>query len=735
MTKTGRAAKIVCLAMLFNAASILTRPAHAGSGRVVMLPAARVFLVSGLNVELSWKWCDVTGLRPLRVGVTSLRPLARDREITIEISPYRYDLNRIETTVSKTVVLPASEQRTETFMYVPERMVQRSAKIEIFEGGRRLRDLSDDHVQWDSRNHNQTEGFPSILVIDYDMPFRRDQSNRPRRGVTPAGEPAAQPDGGRRLPDMRVIADMFPNERQISFTTPLATEDVLRQLSNWSFIEMNHPADLSADWIGLSGIDLVFVTLADLRNMQDEYPDRWQAVSSWLLSGGNLIVLGAGPDFTRLAEIEHVLDLAPINAEDEMRGWGPQPKLSLRLRHLRGGEEPVGDDEEKRVAPPTVARLADFVHRDAGLGKVVAFNEEDPFPGKRPEWNTLFNTVDNWLWYHRHGLSLNRDNEGFWRFMISGVGLAPVNLFRVLIALFVIVIGPINYLLLRRMGRLSWMLATVPLGALLVTGSLLVYAAVTDGFYVRHRSRSLTHIDQRLGHAATWSRQVYYAGLAPSQGLIFPTDAAVFPFLQAPSYEFQRGRRRLEWRDGQQILARGYLQSRVMSQFLVVRSRPSPLRLDIERAGSAGLQIRNRLGSAIRQLYVCDENLQLHGGAAIDAGATAQLKPQFPQAAHARMTKLIGEHPLQPPPGFDEDSYDDVLSMNRGYYSRYYGRDELLEPSSSTSILERRLARIQRPDKLGPRTYVAVVESCGEVPLGIAGARQQQSLYVVTGAW
>jgi len=157
--------------------------------------------------------------------------------------------------------------------------------------------------------------------------------------------------------------------------------------------------------------------------------------------------------------------------------------------------------------------------------------------------------------------------------------------------------------------------------------------------------------------------------------------------------------------------------------------------LDVEPTDTTGLKVRNRLGSTIRQLYVCDESLQLHGGVTIGAGATALLTPQVPRDAHARMVKLIGEHPLEPPAGFDEDSYGAVLSMNRGYYFRYYGGDKLPDPSPATSILERRLARIQRPETLGPCSYVAVVESCVEVPLGIAGAKQQQSLYVVTGAW
>ena len=43
-----------------------------------------------------------------------------------------------------------------------------------------------------------------------------------------------------------------------------------------------------------------------------------------------------------------------------------------------------------------------------------------------------------------------RENNGYWNWMVRGVGAAPVGTFLLLITLFVVVIGPVNYLLLRR---------------------------------------------------------------------------------------------------------------------------------------------------------------------------------------------------------------------------------------------------------------------------------------------
>ena len=42
---------------------------------------------------------------------------------------------------------------------------------------------------------------------------------------------------------------------------------------------------------------------------------------------------------------------------------------------------------------------------------------------------------------------------------------------------------------------------------------------ISDGLVIRLRVRSFADLDQTTGRAAVWSRQSYYAGVAPSRGL------------------------------------------------------------------------------------------------------------------------------------------------------------------------------------------------------------------------
>ena len=253
-----------------------------------------------------------------------------------------------------------------------------------------------------------------------------------------------------------------------------------------------------------------------------------------------------------------------------------------------------------------------FAMRTIGLGAIVAIASDKPFPGKDTDWMWIFNSVprSHWMWYQRNGFSLHRQNVDYWTFLIPGVGEAPAVSFLILVSLFAVVIGPVNYLLLGKTGRYYLLLITVPLGALLVTGGLFAYAIVTDGLGVKLRARSFTDLDQTSGRAVAWSRQSYYASIAPSRGLTFPSDATVFPILYQPGQRFNSGERpdnTLVW-DEQQNLTRGYITSRTTTQFMVLRATQSPDKLAVTEGASAGQppQVANQLKTDIRLLILRD---------------------------------------------------------------------------------------------------------------------------------
>ncbi|MCX7427299.1 MAG: hypothetical protein NTW96_16930 [Planctomycetia bacterium] len=295
----------------------------------------------------------------------------------------------------------------------------------------------------------------------------------------------------------------------------------------------------------------------------------------------------------------------------------------------------------------------------------------------------------------------------------------------------------------RRRKRLHLLVLTIPASAVLVTVLLFGYAIVADGLGTRIRARSVTHLDQRRGHAACWARLSYYAGVAPSGGLTFSDDVAVLPFVFDPVS--QSGWRSVEqamsWDDDQHF-KRGWLASRTPTQFLTLRSRPSKLRLAIDdtRRASDELVIENLLDAPIEQLAVRTADGKYYWATDVDRGGTARAKRTEASEAVSSLRKCLADNQPGFPPGMDRQSSSGVFGLRGGRrYYMMYGGNRSESPTQGTSRLERSL---QDPAMSGggrpllaPGTYVAIVRESPEVELGTDSALEEASFHVILGEW
>ena len=295
------------------------------------------------------------------------------------------------------------------------------------------------------------------------------------------------------------------------------------------------------------------------------------------------------------------------------------------------------------------------------MGQIAAFRLDDPFPGDAEQWQWVFGAIgmDRLLWYQRHGMSMGRGNQDFWNFLIPGVGLAPVTEFCILITVFVLAIGPLNYWLLRRWKRLHLLVVTIPVCAAAVTLFLFGYALIADGLSTRVRVRSVTQIDQRRKQAACWARLSYYAGMSPGGGLTFPADTAVLPLEYQPRQGYYPPstpqRREMVWQADQRLTS-GWLAPRTATQYLTLRSRPTDRGLDLIGAEANAveakrpLQVRNRLGTHIQQLVVWPDGGQgRYWAENVAADAVATLQPIAPAEAANRLRAVcFANQPVLP---------------------------------------------------------------------------------------
>jgi hypothetical protein len=702
--------------------------AQAASGGVATSTA------KGVTLTVSSQWVDGGGYRPVEVAVTTAAPFKADQTLHIELhARQNWYGNDREIAASQDIELPAGSAGVVETIAVPQQFAFNTCSVEVWFNGRYSAKLS--QMQRTFGGGVQFEGLPNVLVVG-------------PAAVVPTGAPPSVA-GFLGDPGSGGLMSVFPSDVSQqpyggfppATATPAAPAPPLPTLIN---VPLNH---LPRRWIELSSLDIVCISSGLLARLAVEEPERCQALRQWLISGGNVVLYDAGAtsasadDAARWLAPEASLSSGLIAAE-----WSKPSAAdcSNRLRAYGGAQPPLVGEPPSGVPDPPP-----FYVRRFGDGMVLAAAAKDVFTQPAQHWIWMLNSLgpERWLWYRRHGLSLDRKNADFWNWLVRGVGMAPVTEFRVLITAFVLAIGPLNYFWLRRRGRLHLLVVVVPLAALTVTLALFGYALVADGLDVRVRARTVTHLDQRSGQAVCWSRISYYAGLAPSGGLAFPDDLVVLPMTANDGEGSEMPRRQnVIWSQHRQELVSGWLASRTPTQFVTVRSRASQAGLKyIPPDGGKGLQVENQLGSRVIYLLATDEQGRHYGGSDIAVGAKATLATvDDPGAA---LEKYTAEHKPGVPEGFVPPT--SIGFGGRRNYYRYYSamNNNLPAASFASSRLEVDLreavmgtdshlpASASRSFTLANKSYVAIVERSPEVVFGVDDVREEDSLHVIVGKW
>jgi hypothetical protein len=378
------------------------------------------------------------------------------------------------------------------------------------------------------------------------------------------------------------------------------------------------------------------------------------------------------------------------------------------------------------------------------MGQVLASNRASVAEVRTDQWRKIAPQIgiDRLHWSARHGLTLHAKNDDFYEFLVPGVGLAPVTEFSILITLFAVVVGPVNFYVLRQRKRLYLLLLSVPLAAALVTAALLAYAAIGEGLGVRVRARSVTHLDQRSGEAVTWARLSYYAGVGPSEGLRFSADTAVLP-IHAFRHDETEGRRAVHWSEDQH-LAGNWLPARSPTQFLTIRPHRSSGRLNVVLANSKPARVENALGSAVTHVAVFDDEGRPFVAQNVPPGSSASLEADG-NLKPIGEALFEGQSSKQMPEGLGDYQTSRGLFEMRSRDWYYYGPGRFgrgAVPAGDTSRLERVLATLGGSKNAlldtknhQPRTYVAIVAESPEVAFGLDPVEEEASFHVIVGKW
>ena len=566
--------------------------------------------------------------------------------------------------------------------------------------------------------------------------------------------------------------------------------------------DISSATQLPTRWLDYTAVEVLYTSVADLEDLFQNHPARAVAMRRWTAAGGILCVKGLDENWNDLAKLDKLFPLKKAERWSTLDKWNPRIEAILSPKEQENekekvpsagneqekvpiegeekekvpseGEEKVpSDGEDASVMSPQEAaairasekkeqeeRLKERLkEREAaakalkssrvsefGMGLIMATT--DPKMDYGSSWgigNSPYQIEDpsRYGWEQRHGINYDSANDDFWNFLIPGVGFAPVWQFLALISLFVIGVGPVNYYLLKKWKRVPLLLLTVPAAAAVVTVCLVAYAFFADGLGVRVRMRSYTEIDQTTGEAVCWSRLSYYAGMAPSNGLTFHDDTAVYPYAAWAwgADETAHTHRETVWDGDKQKLTSGWLSPRTPTQFITVRARQTPARLNVQAAADGALQVKNLLGTRIQELVVVDAAGKIFLGRDIAADNVATLSARDPGSAQNAILDSLNKHEPRIPAEVMRARHEGNWGPRNSRFDYDYPRhtrSSALYVSQGTSRMENTIARLHGSlanDELEPRTYIAIVDRSPEVEVGLDSFRDEDSFHIIVGRW
>ncbi len=235
---------------------------------------------------------------------------------------------------------------------------------------------------------------------------------------------------------------------------------------------------------GLRALDVMLLSDVDSGNLTTE---QRRAIDEWVLGGGHLIVSG-GPNWQKTqAGVANLLPIKPANTTTltslpSVAAYAGRPADNLNANTpivvVQGQLIPGTRALVEESGIPLVARVqhglgtVDYLAADPGLEPYQSWANRASF------WFTLFTTTEQQpIW--TMGVSDTRSGN-LAANLIKGLRLPDVFQLCGFLAIYIIVIGPLNYLILKRLGRreLAWI--TIP--ALIIVYSVVAYLT---GFSLR----------------------------------------------------------------------------------------------------------------------------------------------------------------------------------------------------------------------------------------------------------
>lgn len=334
------------------------------------------------------------------------------------------------------------------------------------------------------------------------------------------------------------------------------------------FVVVGDFSAIPSTWLGLSPVDICFMSVDDLKLLADQQPDKIEVLRQWVHAGGRLLVFNCKRGYSGLGSIIPNLNSGASPAiqvaeqqwmmfheknSDFLYSYYRRSAVAWRQKISQQNAEPQTDDKFHsspivnsfcglqpetafRTFSGTVAKIAEdasaayatVLINNYGVGRILAV-PNDAATIEIEQWVIIL--------YGGFGCHMstcydgigdrNHDFVGYEEFEYNKLGKPPWVLFLVMITTFAIFVGPVAFVLLMRLERPHLLLVAVPAIATLMTTGIVGSSLIRDGFHVRTARLSATWLDSNHQTALTQTTQMAYSGSAPGN-LEFSRETAYY---------------------------------------------------------------------------------------------------------------------------------------------------------------------------------------------------------------
>lgn len=623
------------------------------------------------------------GMVPLRCIVTpSTATFPTDRLLTVRVSFAASAATPPDAAASYEfrVSLPQAGGAVDQTVYLPKWFMGGSFTLTLFEAGQPL------------PGYSAAAGRSGAATFD---DWARTARGRFAWIADPGTPPLARIRSAEQLADLRMLLIAVAPDALLEqdIRSDASRLSVVRRLSPAAGLSHFRVQDLPRAWQGYDMAQVWISRWSTIRELRDSAPQVAQALLQHVRCGGTLWLLESPPVqevaaglATRLFISEPVVEqpipgepgsasptprrmLAPQLDPDEpvrfplpqydlvfghsgQRSWGSRNHALPTTTAWDGRVlQQISDDEAEQTTrwldsfEQDDLRRSDFDVFPLGAGHVVCCHREDSLPGSFSQWQMMaamsgtgISSVLN------RGFDPLAGDSRFWHWTIPGVAQPPVYTFMFLLAGFAILVGPLAYWWLGRMGRTYLMFFVAPLLAAATTIILLTYGVLSDGLGTQARIREVTWVCDDEGRAVRYSRGTYFAGIRPAGGLRFPRQGRLEPYpagrdglRSERSGDNRHGQRRIVLEDDALRLSSGYLPARQQCQF--VTYEPLHRAGGLTRISGSGMTVRNDFRYELRDVVLRSSDGRYHVTKQIGSGQELSLRP----LADAEVAAVLGQ--------------------------------------------------------------------------------------------